>query len=61
MSIRKAHPLGRKRIDIWGRDLRLRIVAADISVAEVVSKNENNIRFLCHELPPMSTMDAKSW
>jgi hypothetical protein len=44
MRIREAYTLGGEAVYVGGVNLRIRIVAGNISKAEVVGHDENNIR-----------------
>lgn len=45
MGIRKTHAFFCQFVQVRGGDLRFRIVAAKVTVAQVVSENKYNIRF----------------
>ena len=43
MRIREAHALGRERIDFWRFDFPGWVVAANVPVAEVIAKDDDDV------------------
>ena len=43
MSVRETHPLLRQLVHPWGLNLTVRVVAADVAVAQIVREDEHDV------------------
>lgn len=43
VCVGKTHPLGRQLIQVWRRDLRIGVIAAQITIAEIIGKDDDEV------------------